>query len=126
MEHVINLAPNEPVQLNADQLGTLYQQLGEVGAEDIICRAMEELAHRLQRCRSLFQDGDIDALRKQLRLLIAIADQIGMRSLSDTADHVITTVDRRDSIAVAATLGRLLRVGERSLHEIWDLEDLSI
>ena len=35
-------------------------------------------------------------------------------------------IDAGDRTALAATLSRLLRIGEKSLHEIWDLQDYSI
>jgi len=39
---------------------------------------------------------------------------------------VILCIDRADRVALAATLARLLRIGERSLGEMWDIQDLRI
>ncbi len=110
--------------LDQDRLGTLYDQLGEEGAESVVCRAMEELAVRLAECNTLWQRNRVDQLRKNARSLIAIADQIGMRRLAHVARDVTACVDNADEIALAATLSRMLRIGERSLTAIWSMQDI--
>jgi len=123
---VITLVQNENVRLDPDQLGNLYQQLGEAGAEDVVCRAIEELAVRLSHCERLWRQQDRDKLRKCARSLVAIADQIGMTTLARVAGDVTHAVDASDSAAIGATLYRLLRIGESSLMAVWDLQDLSV
>ncbi len=123
---VFTLDQNETVRLDPDRLGGLYHQLGETGAEDVVCRAIEELAVRLSHCERLWRQQDQVGLRKCTKSLIAIADQIGMIALARVADDVTLAIDNGDTPAVGATLFRLLRVGERSLTAVWDLQDLSI
>jgi hypothetical protein len=65
-------------------------------------------------------------LRKSVKSLIAIAEQIGMCKLARVAGDVGTAVDQADMVAVAATLSRLMRVGEASLTAVWDLQDMTI
>ena len=60
------------------------------------------------------------------RRVIAISDQIGMRMLSRVASDVTQAIDSTDVVAIAATLARLLRIGESSLTAIWDSQDLSL
>lgn len=126
VEQITTLNLAEPIRLNPDRLGELYCQLGEAGAEDVICRAIEELAVRLTHCDRLWRRNEQDALRKSARSLIAIADQIGMTALARVAGDVTDTIDAGDSVAGAATLSRLIRIGERSLTAVWDLQDLSV
>jgi hypothetical protein len=121
--HVLQIRPTEQVDLDQDRLGALYHQLGEDNAEDVVCRALEELAVRLGQCDRLYRDGSWADLRKNSRLLIAIAEQIGMHALARVARDVTICLDQGDAIAVAATLSRLIRVGERSLTAVWDLQD---
>lgn len=123
---VIMLVQSENIRLDPDRLGSLYRQLGETGAEDVVCRAIEELAVRLSHCERLWRQQDWDKLRKCARSLVAIADQIGMTTLARVAGDVTQTVDASDSAAISATLYRLLRIGERSLTAVWDLQDLSV
>ncbi|WP_245626799.1 hypothetical protein [Aestuariivita boseongensis] len=100
--------------------------MGDANAEDFICRAVEELAVRMSHCEKLWRAGDWPRLRKSVRSLIAIADQVGMTKLSRVASDVTVAIDNNDAVAAAATLTRLLRVGERSLTAVWDLQDMTI
>ena len=126
MDQVLKIRLNETVRVDQDQLGALYAQLGEAAAEDVVCRAMEELALRLSHCSRLHSAGHWDDLRKCARSLIAISEQIGMLVLARVAEDVLETLDARDGPAIAATLARLLRIGEQSLTAIWDIQDITI
>jgi hypothetical protein len=124
--HISTIRPSETVSVDPDRLGVLYAQLGEAGAEDMVCRAMEELALRLSHCDRLHRAGDWSELRKNVKSLEVIAGQVGMVSFARVAEHVTFNITVMDLPAVAATLSRLLRIGERSLTEIWDIDDLQI
>jgi hypothetical protein len=126
MSEIVKIRISEQVYLDQIRLGTLYTQLGESGAESVVCRAMEELAARMAQCETLWRTRNQVQLRKHARSLIAIADQIGMARLAQVAGDVTACIDTEDEIAIAATLSRLLRIGERSLSAIWSMEDLSI
>ena len=123
---VFTLVQNENVRLDPDRLAGLYRQLGEAGAENVVCRAIEELAVRFAHCERLWRQQDDKGLRKCTRSLIAISDQIGMNTLARVADDVTRAIDNGDAAAVGATLFRLIRIGERSLTAVWDLQDLSV
>ncbi|MGR3805928.1 hypothetical protein [Marinibacterium profundimaris] len=123
---VVELTPDETVRLDPSRLGDLYLQLGEAGAEDVVCRAIEELAVRLSHCERLWRRDDLDGLRKCARSLIAIAEQVGMNSLARVAGDVTQAIDACDGVATSATLTRLIRIGARSLTAVWDLQDLSV
>lgn len=117
---------DEVIRIDSDRLTDLYVELGEAAAEDVICRAMEELAVRLSHAERMYREGEVEGLRKSVRSMAAIADQIGLHLLARVARDVTTTIDRSDMIALAATLARLLRIGDRSLTAIWDTRDLSV
>ncbi len=123
---IFTLVQCETVRLDPDRLDGLYHQLGETGAGDVVCRAIEELAVRLTHCERLWRQQDCEGLRKTARSLIAIADQIGMTALARIAADVTDVIDSDDGAATGATLFRLLRIGERSLTAVWDLQDLSV
>jgi hypothetical protein len=121
---VLHIKLSEHVSVDQDRLGALYAQLGETGAEEVVCRALEELALRLGQCETLYQQTCNSKLRKNARSLIAIAEQIGMTTLARVAGDVTRSIDQADDIALAATLSRLLRIGERSLLAVWDSQDI--
>lgn len=126
VEQITILKPNEVVGLNLARLEDLYAQLGEAGAEDVVCRALEELALRLSRTEQCHREARLGEMRKSARSLVAIADQIGMQSLSRVASDVTIAADSSDPVAIAATLSRLMRIGESSLSEVWEMRDMSI
>lgn len=107
-------------------MGALFAELVEAGAEDVVCRAMEELALSLSHCSRMHADSQWDDLRRCARSLVAISEQIGMLVLARVANDVIETIDTHDIPAIGATLARLLRIGEQSLTAIWDLQDITI
>lgn len=123
---VTQMRPIEGVCVDQERLGNLYAQLGNAGAEDVVCRALEELALRMSHCDRLYRASNWQDLRKNSRSLIAIAEQVGLQKLAHVAGDVMVSIDQSDTIAVAATLTRLIRIGERSLTAIWDMQDLSI
>ena len=98
MQTVTHMRPSEMAGIDPDQLARLYSELGEHSAEDVICRAMEELALRLSHCERLYRADNISDLRKSSRSLIAIAEQIGMTKLSTVAADVTGCIDQQDRV----------------------------
>ena len=117
------LKQNEPVRLDPGRLEDLYMQLGHHAAENVVCRALEELAARLAHVEKSFREGKTKEVCKNSRGLGAIAEQLGMSMLSTVARDVVACAETGDPVALAATLARLLRIGERSLTEIWDVQE---
>lgn len=115
---VFSLARDETVQLDQARLSVLYYKLGEEGADRAIGRASRELAARTARCRSLWEAGDRAGLRKCARSMIPIAEQAGMSQFARVAAQVSATAAGHDAVALAATVSRLLRVGESSLRAV--------
>lgn len=120
------LRHEEGVGLNPDCLVALYADLGEAGAEQVVVRAMEQLNARLTEIQRFVDIGDRAALIRSARLLIKVAEQIGMTTFARVAEDVVTTAENGDPVAEAATLARLMRIGDRSLSAIWDLRDMTI
>ena len=50
----------------------------------------------------------------------------GTGACPGTVEGVVRCIDDGDGVATAACFARLIRLGERSLVEIWDIQDLSI
>ena len=117
------LQPAERVRLDADRLEALYIQLGTRGAEDVVCRALEEIAGRLARAERDYRAARFAEMRKACRGLVGMADEVGMALMARVARDVTTAIDAGDGTALAATFARLLRIAERSLCEIWDMQD---
>lgn len=125
-DDVITLSRPESVRLEGERLGILLRQMSPNDLEDMLCRAVEELAIRLSQCHVLWRQKDGDGLYKCARSLVGISEQIGMGALAQAARHVTDCVNQGDDVAIAATVARLVRIGESSLNAVWDLQDLSV
>ena len=112
--------------MNTDILYALCDTLGPQQAEDVVARALEDLAARLCLVQDLAVTGTRSELRKELRALRAVALQVGLTGLSEVAEDVLNCIDQNDLVAEASTLARLARSGEGALSALWDLQDLSL
>lgn len=119
------LRPEEPARFNPDRLERLCDEIGEIRAEHEVASALQAISTHLQTLRRIQLAGAAECIAGPARDLATASDRIGMASLARVARDVLTCLDRRDPVSLAATHARLLRVGERSIHSIWDLEDVS-
>ncbi len=124
MTNVARLRPAEAVRLDRNRIGALYRSAGEQQAEEIICRAMEELAVRLALIERAYSARDRALVAKRARGLVAIAEQVGMTTLARIADDVETCALRGDRTALGATLARLARIADISLTAVWETSDI--
>lgn len=122
---VTELPLGEPAGFNPGQLELLCDRLGEQRAEAEVAYALDRLATLLDQIAPLKQTGDHRALETLLAALVRDARMIDMATLAQAGRHVLDCLESGDTIALAATLARLERVGDRSIHAIWDLEDVS-
>jgi len=115
------LKHEEGVRLDPDPLAALYAALGERGAEQVLCRAMEDIGARLTDMLKQADERQDLALARSARQLAKIAGQIGMATMARVAVDVVVATEAGDLTAQAAILTRLARIGERSQLAIWDL-----
>ena len=120
MVNLMVLTMQEPVQVDARRLGEIVDELGETAAHNVICVALEQLAQALSDARLAAMTGDMAELAARSEMLSRLAWQVGLTSLAGVAVDVAACAERQDGIALAATLARLIRIGNRSLTEIWD------
>ncbi|MBV1866533.1 MAG: hypothetical protein KUG69_01300 [Marinosulfonomonas sp.] len=101
-------------------------RLGPVGADKLMSRALEELAVQLAKAHRSFLRSNMNEMRASAGKVAEVSDHIGLASLSLIAQHVCELATANDSTALAAVVARLTRVGELSLMQVWELEDLSV
>lgn len=123
MGGVARLSHEEKIALDPECLSVLLCDLGPIGAEAVICRAMEEIAQRLDSLAEPHLSGQWMELARRARGLAAIAEPIGMTKLSAVSTDVAVCAARCEAPALGATLARLDRVAHRSLAAIWDMQD---
>lgn len=114
------------IHVDPDRLDALHDHLGEAAAEDVIVRALEEIAVRCARLDEARTVSDTGRIQSISRSISAIADQVGLITLARVARDVASCAAWADGPALAATLSRFSRVADRSLTAVWDFEGQSI
>lgn len=109
------LRPKDRLHQNAEQVAAIYRDLGTVQAEQVVTRALGELALTMSGLASQVRQRDLHDLGRQLRRLQRMSEQLGMISLSEVAGDLRICLDQADATAFSAVWARLLRVAERSL-----------
>ena len=124
--NVTALRPKEYVRLDAEPIAAIYRNLGTSGAEQIVTRALGELALTLAGLVEQVRRRELGDLGRGLRRLQRMADHLGMISLGLIAAEARICMDRSDATAFAAVWARLIRVAEASLSTDRDLLDQSL
>lgn len=122
---VARLRVDETARFDPEKLEDLCRVFGEQDAEDKVARALERIAALLGAIAPGKPRLAPDGMRDPLEALIDASDLIGMATLARVARDVAACLRSGDAVALAATLARLQRVGDRSIHAVWDLEDVS-
>ncbi len=125
MENVTALLLRERVRQDGEAIAAIYRNLGTSTAEQMVTRALGELALAMAGIVAQVKSQDLADLSRQLKKLQCMADNLGMIGLSSVAQDARICLDRCDSTAFGAVWARLLRVAERSLATDKDFADLS-
>ena len=122
MGQVVALNHEEGVRLDGARLVSLVCELGDSAAETMVTRTMEEMARQLAEMEHHYREGEVRVICTGAQRLSRLAVEVGMTSLSRVARDVHTCASRGDMVAFGATWARLLRIADRSLSTIWDLQ----
>ena len=113
--NVLVLRPIERVLQDAEPIATMYRNLGTSSAEQVVTRALGELALTMSGLAVQVRAHELGDLMRQLRRLQRMAENLGLVSLGLVAADVRHCLDSSDVTAFAAVWARLLRIAERSL-----------
>lgn len=120
MAQVTALAVSEPVRVDGRRVGEIVSELGEGPAQHVIGLALEQLAAALTAVEQALREDDRAGACAHAERMSRLAWQIGLLSLAGVAMDLGSCIERADEPAIAAIRARLMRVGNRSLTEIWD------
>ena len=121
VNNVVALRPREQVLQDGEPIATIYRNLGAVSAEQVVTRALTELALTMAGLASQIRAHELGDVDRQLRRLQRMSENLGMVSLGLVAGDVRTCVQSGHVTAFAAVWARLLRVAETSLATDRDL-----
>lgn len=122
VKNVTVLAQNESAWVDQARLAMLQAHLGSRGAEELLCRNIRELGDLLARMNDAFVQSNHAEIQYGVADMLRICDQIGLTGLGLVATDVGHCANSGDSVALAATMARLMRIGDRSLSELCELQ----
>lgn len=120
MTKIAFLSMADAIRIDVQRLEQIVQELGEDCAAQVISAALEELARALRRTVLAEQRDDLGAVVAGADQLSRLAWQVGLVTLAGVAIDVGACAESRDATALASTVARLERIGNRSLTRIWD------
>lgn len=125
MTKVAVLHPREVVRQDVEAVAEIYRNLGAPTAEQVVSRALGELALTMAGIVEKVRAQDLRDLGRQLARLRRLAGDIGLVSLAKVAGDAQACLERADGTAFSAVWARLLRVAERSLSTDHGVADVS-
>lgn len=112
---VMEFRPKDRICQDAAPIALIYRSMGTQAAEEVVNRALAELAMTMTTLAGQVRGKEMSDLARQLRRLERMSAQLGLVSLSQVAAAVRGCLDEGDVTAFAAVWARLLRVAEVSL-----------
>ncbi len=126
MDNVTVFRPRERIRQDGEAIAALYRNLGTATAEQLVTRALGELALTMAGLDAQVRAHDLADLTRQLKRLQRMAENLGMISLCAVSGDASNCLQSGDSTAFSAVWARLIRIAERSLTADNGLADLSV
>jgi hypothetical protein len=125
MAEVLALRPRETVRQDVEAIALIYRNLGAPVAEQMVTRALGELALTMAGIAEKVRAQELRDLARQLARLRRLSEDMGLQSLAAVAGDAKCCLERADGTAFSAVWARLMRVAERSLAPDQGSADLS-
>lgn len=88
--------------------------------------SIEDISDRLMEIELANRDGVLECVPFKAERVVSLCADIGLVSLAQVASDLGTAAARGDLIAYRAVWERLVRIGDRSLAQVWEMPGLSI
>ncbi|MCB1388719.1 MAG: hypothetical protein KDK12_06175 [Rhodobacteraceae bacterium] len=126
MTFVIEMRPSERVIIDTATLDDVFQRLGERGAEAYVMDAVESISDTLAQVDALVRLGRLAEIPPHAQRVSRRSADIGLTSLARVARDMGIAARRADLVAYRAVWERLVRIGDRSLAQVWEMPGLSL
>lgn len=112
---ILNFRPKDRIFQDAEPIALIYRSMGTAAAEEVVTRALGELALTMSGLADQVRGKETANLARQLRRLARMSEQLGLVSLGRVANDVRNCLEGGDLTAFSAVWARLIRVAETSL-----------
>lgn len=126
MASVVELRQFERILIDAPRLETLFRQMGDRAAEGFVMDSIEDISDRLAEIEIATRDGLLGDVPAKAERVVSLCTEIGLVSLARVAGDLGAAALRGDMIAYRAVWERLVRIGDRSLAQVWEMPGLSL
>lgn len=126
MASVVELRQSERILIDAPRLESLFRQMGDRAAEGFVMDSIEDISDRLAEIEIATRSGVLEGVPFKAGRVESLCADIGLVSLSRVAGDLGAAATRGDMIAYRAVWERLVRIGDRSLAQVWELPGLSL
>jgi hypothetical protein len=123
---ITELRPVERIIIDTAVLDDLFFRLGDAGAEAVVMDRVEGISDRLATVDGLLRKGDLTPIGGLAQTVCGQCQEIGLTSLARVSRDLGIAAQRRDPVALRAVWERLVRIGDRSLAQVWELPGLSM
>ncbi|MEM6306491.1 MAG: hypothetical protein AAF701_00725 [Pseudomonadota bacterium] len=124
VDKIYVLTHDDAIVMDTELLGDLYENLGEACADTVICRALDDLSTHMATVERCYNTSDMAGLTQAGMAVADIAQQLGMKNLHSVAQDVGHLSSIADGPALAAAIARLVRLGDRALTAVWEVQDM--
>ncbi|MCL4676265.1 MAG: hypothetical protein KJZ59_09635 [Pararhodobacter sp.] len=126
MTRVYEFRPSERIILDTARLEDLFCRLGDRGAEAFVMEAVEAISDLLAEVDGFVRTDALAEIAPRAQQVSRISAEIGLTSLARVSRDMGIAATRDDVVAYRAVWERLVRIGDRSLSQVWELPGLSI
>ena len=126
MAQILELHREERVTIDTQRLAGLARRMGARAAEAYVIEKVEEISDRLADIDWLHRQGLSTEIRAGAQRISRLSGEIGLTSLSRVAQDLAGAAAQGDIPAYRAVWERLVRIGDRSLAQVWEVPGLSL
>jgi hypothetical protein len=123
---VIDLRHRERIVIDTARLDELFKELGQRGAETYVMDRVEDISERLADIDWQYRQGALSAIAREAPAVAELSADIGLTSLARVVHDLGASAGSGDMIAFRAVWQRLVRIGDRSLAQVWEVPGLSL
>lgn len=123
---IMALKPLENPQHDLRQVASIYRNLSQDAADQVVARALGELALSMATLAQRVAAHQLSDLQRGLQRLDRMAQNLGLKTLSVVTQDLAICLNLKDNTAFAAVWARLLRIADSALtldalaHDIKD------
>ena len=112
--------------IDTARLEELFRRLGDHGAETHVIEAVEAISDLLAEVDGFVRRDALSEIAPRAQQVSRLSADIGLTSLARVARDMSIAANRKDVVAFRAVWERLIRIGDRSLSQVWELPGLSL